>query len=426
MHGLNKNTILQEITRFYLESLDFNGIPSSELSRRLGVRFNELFDCLTELISEGKVGILYAPTFINPCIIRFRFESESKQIERLVNPEIRNICLYPRPAHLQESVNHSDYKNKPYTLDLALGSPQLNHRFFDLSVLENYRNDPRYAYEVNDFVGHICYHSGQIADSDQIMLERFGFSYDSGLNRAVTVCLRYLRHLSPEHQQMWKSKELEGDYYLHPVYHEYILGEFGSGMQLSIFDAFVVELYLIRQMTVQIGRPSLFHKDYGEHGENKPKKFSFLIRPTLEEFNNFVHLLDKMISENINKKFFQKEVSYENEIERKDGRVQIQPKATLQILDDWVRQFFRLADDWQDWEVAIQAFKEIRKKRQKPAHAIDENVFDQKYFKEQRELIIRAYEGMKTLRMLFANHPEVKGSNMDIPNYLQGATIWKR
>ena len=435
MHGVNKDRILNEITKFYLESLDFNGIQFKELIRRVKVSHNEFSDfstkfielltILIELIRERKVGILCSPQSINPCIIELDFEPEREQIKRLLNREMQVSCLYPRPVHLEEVVNRSDYQDKPYTLDLALGSPQLDHRSFDLSILENYRNDPRYTYETNDFVGHICYHSGQMADSDQIVLERFGFSYDSDLNRTVTVCLGYLTRLSPAHQQMWKSKELEGDYYLHPVYREYILGEFGSELQLSIFDAFVAELRLICQTTSRMNRPSLFRACYGEHGENKPKKFSFLVRPTLEEFNNFVLLLDKMISENINKKFFQEEVPYEEDVGRKDGKIEVRSKGTLQILDDWVRKFFRLVDGWQDWEAAIQVFKEVRKKRQKPAHVIDENVFDQKYFKEQRELIIRAYEGMSTLRKLFENHPEVRHLNMDIPNYLHGAKVWK-
>lgn len=423
MPGLNKNRILQEITRFYLESPDFNGIPSSGLSRRLGVRFNELLDFLTELISEGKVGILYAPTFINPHIIRLGFESESEQIERLVNPETRNICLYPRPVPLQESVNRSDYQNKPYTLDLALGSPQLDYRSFDLSVLENYRNDPRYTYKNDDVRGHINYKVDDLPEGDQIVLKKFSFSYDADLNRAVAVFVCDLARLSPEHQQIWKAKELEGDYKLHPDYYRNaILGEWGE--KVSIFDAFANELYLIRQMTQGMNRPPLFREDYGEYNENKPRKFGFLVRPTLEEFNDFVHLLDKMISENINKRFFRNEVPYEAEVERTDGRIEVRAKGTLQILDDWVRKFFRPADGWQDWDETIQAFKDVRKKRQKPAHAIDENVFDQKYFKEQRELIIQAYAGMSTLRMILENHPMVRNLDIDIPDYLREAKIW--
>ena len=403
----------------------FNGIPSAELSRRLGIEFSKLLDFLRELISEEKIGILYYPTFINPHVIRRGFEPTDKQIERLTNPETEVICLYPLSIHLQEIVNHSEYQNEPYELALALGSPQVVHRSFDLSVLEYYRNDPRYIYKNDDVRGHISYNADDLPEGDQIVLETFGFSYDADLNRAVAVFVYHLARLSPEHQQIWRAKELEGDYELHPDYYRNtILGEWGE--KVSIFDAFANELYLIRQMTQGMNRPSLFREDYGEYNENKPRKFGFLVRPTLEEFNDFVHLLDKMISENINKEFFQSEVSYETEIERRDGRIQIQPKGTLQILDDWIRKFFRPANGWQYWDETIQAFKEVRKKRQKPAHAINENVFDQKYFKEQRELIIRAYEGIFTLRMMLGCHPQVRALNIDIPEHLQEGKIWTR
>ncbi len=87
-------------------------------------------------------------------------------------------------------------------------------------------------------------------------------------------------------------------------------------------------------MAKAMGRPPLFKNDYGEYGENRPKDFTFLIRPTLREFNNFVQLFDKMLSENINKDFFQDEVPYENGIPREDGKIRVQTKGTLQILDD--------------------------------------------------------------------------------------------
>ena len=424
MNRLNKNKILHEITRVYLESSDFNGISAEQLSRRLGVRFNALFDLLRELIAEKKVGVLYFNPFINPHIIRMGFESESKQIARLTNPETQAICLYPRPAHLEEVVNRSAYRDEPYKLALALGSPQLAYRSFDLSVLEHYRNDPRYMYENDDIRGHICYNSDQMSEGDQTMLEGFSFSYDSDLNRAVAVLVRYLARLTPEHQQIWKAKELEGDYKLHPDYYRNaILGEFSEGM--SIFSAFVDELHLIYEMTQGMNRPPLFRKDYGKDRDSKPRKFGFLVRPTLEEFNAFVLLLDKMISENINKKFFQKEVPYETEDERKDGKIQIRPKGTLQILDDWIRGHHS-PDDWKHWDEAIQAFKEIRNKRQNPAHAIDEDIFDQKYFKEQRELMIGAYKAIRTLRMIFETHPQVSSLDLEIPHYLQEGKIWKR
>ena len=258
-------------------------------------------------------------------------------------------------------------------------------------------------------------------DSDKALLESYGFSYDDDYNRAVAVFLCYLTDLSPEHQQIWKAKELQGNYKLHPDYYRnMIIG--GWGEKVPICSAILKELYIINQMAKAMGRPPLFKVDYGEYGENRPKRFGFLIRPTLEEFNNFILLFDKMLSDNINQDFFQKEVSYKIETERKDGKIQVQQKGKLQILDYWIRRFF-ITHDWQPWEESIATLRKIRKMRQKPAHIVNEDQFDQKYFKEQREIIIDVYSAIRTLRLMFANHPRVKSAKIEIPDWLQEGKI---
>lgn len=282
-------------------------------------------------------------------------------------------------------------------------------------------------YQCTDISGFISvrdeyYESEEMEERDQVLLETFGFSYDDEFNRAVAVFLRYLANLSPEHQQIWKAKELKGAYQLHPDYYRNsIIGEWGE--RVSIFDAFVKELWLINQMAIAMGRESLFRRDFGKYGDGKPAKFGFLVRPTLEEFNGFVLLLDKMLSDNLNKAFFQNEIPYETEIERKDGKVQVQNKGTLQLLDEWLRKFFR-TDDWAPWEKGIRAMREIRKLRQRPAHAIDENVFDQMFFKDQRSLMIEAYGAVRTLRMMLENHPGVRASQIEVPDWLREAKLW--
>jgi len=294
-------------------------------------------------------------------------------------------------------------------------------------VLEFYRNDPRYFYESNDISGFISvkdkyYRSGRMEERDQVLLQSFGFSYDQDFNRAVAVYLRYLADLSPEHQQIWKAKELTGDYRLHPDYFcTTIIGDWGECV--PIFDAFILKLWIINQMAGAMGRPPLFRQDFGKYGENKPKKLGFLIRPTLEEFNSFVLLLDKMLSDNINKEFFRNEVPYVTEIKRKDGKIQVQNRGTLQILDHWVRKYIR-PEHWEPWDESIEILRKIRKMRQKPAHAIDENIFDQQYFKDQRELIINAYTAIRTLRMMLENHPAVKAADIEIPDWLREGKIW--
>jgi hypothetical protein len=70
----------------------------------------------------------------------------------------------------------------------------------------------------------------------------------------------------------------------------------------------------------------------------------------------------------------------------------------------------------------LAAFRELRRKRQRPAHAIDENVFDQAYFQEQRELMERVYDGIRVLRLSLANYPGAE--RVAIPRILEDGTVW--
>ena len=425
MNSVSPESILKVVTDFFLSSRDFNGIPAKTLFDKFESKWQGFYKPLCQLIEDDLAGVIYADVHINPHIIRTGFEKKENQIEKLIMYNLQQACIYPRPKHLENVVSRDQYEGKPYRLYLALGEPHLAYRSFDLSVLEHYLNDPRYSYQSDDVRGKICYISDGLQGSDQIFLQTFGFSYDNDLNRAVAVFLRYLSNLSSEHQLMWQAKELQGDFNLHPGYYRNaIVGDWDD--HVPICSALIKELYIINRMADAMGRPPLFIKDFGEYGAQKPHRFSFLIRPTLEEFNNFVLLLDKMISDNINKSFFQKEVSYEREIKRKDGKVEVQKKGTLQILDEWVRKYFDTDDNWALWKKGMDSLKKVRKKRQRPAHSIDENLFDQCYFKEQRELIIGAYSAIKILRLLLENHPRVEAANIEIPAYLRDGKIWTK
>jgi hypothetical protein len=421
---LNADTmqrVLEEITHFYLSSGDFNGIPVRDLVTDLGLEWEDLVRDLGQLIVEEKACVLYSDTDVNPHVLRVGYEPKDVQVAKLETADV-HACAYPLPKHLEEVVDQSQYKGKPYTLSLALGSPQLVYKAFDPSILEFYRNDPRYDYWNDDVRGHIyisseAFESETLAESDRVFLKTFGFCYDEDMNRAVAVYVGYLADLSPEHQQIWKAKELVGDYKLHPDYYRNtIIGIWGEG--ISVFHAFIEELQILNKMAQAMGRPPLFRDDFAE---DRPREFGFLVRPTLKEFNGFVHLLDKMIADNINKKFFQNEVPYDVEESRGDGKVLVRQKGTLTILDEWIHGRYR-TDDWEPINEMIEVFKEVRKKRQKPAHAIDENVFDQDYFHKQRDLMIRAYDAVRTLRLLFANHPQA--SEVEVHEVLREGKIW--
>jgi hypothetical protein len=417
----NKDNILGTITEFYLSSRDFNGSPIENLARDFRLEESELKNVLIFLIREDKISLNFGDIHPNPHIKAFPEESPEKQIAKLQSANLGNVCAYPSESHLELTVNPFDYEDRPFTRRLALGEPQLLYESFDLSVLEFYRNDPRYYYTNNDISGSIgvsneYFESENMPSSDQVFLQTFGFSYDSEFNRAVAVFLRYLSDFSPQHQQIWNAKIVKGDYKLHPDYfRSCLLGEWPE--RISIFDAFTEELHHINEMCKLINRPPLFRDELGD----KPRGFCFIIRPTLKEYNEFVHLLDKAISENINKEFFLNDVQFEyNEI-RNDGKMVVRQKGTILILDEWLRLKFT-TQDRKPIEEMITTFKEIRQLRQRPAHKINEDTFDHEYAKKQRDLIINAYSGIRLIRMIFENHENVEGYK--IPDYLSEGKIW--
>ncbi|HHD2117972.1 TPA: hypothetical protein ACN1KR_005328 [Klebsiella pneumoniae] len=406
----------------YFSSGDFNGLPIYKLEGIFDINSEDFKALVRKGIEDD---ILTACSEGNPHIKAFSKIPKEKILESFDSSEYPgHICLYPHENMLANSGKLSAYSHSPYEMELASGAGQLDYRTFDLSVLEYYRNDPRYLYFTDFIHGQISitdeyYESGNVPEHDQILLKTFGFAYDDSLNRYVAVFLRYLSDLSPEHQKVWAAKEVKGDIKLHPDYYaSNILGSWGT--KISIFSAFTEELKIINKMSVLIGKPELFRKDYSD---DMPKEFGFLLRPTLSEFNNFMLLLDKMMSDNINKKFFEGDVELEIEEEREDGKIVVRPKGTIQILDTWVNKYFRPTDPTPVKDM-LDTFRKVRQLRQKPAHAINNNNFNQEFFKQQRDIIIKAYDAIRTLRLILANHPSVKKNPPRISEHLYKGEIW--
>lgn len=405
--------LLACITEFFMSSSDFNGLSGREVEE-------DHLEALASLVRDGKVTVVFGDRHANPHILALPPESVEEQLEKLKTLGIGDACLYPTRSHLESVIDPGRYEGRPYTYLLAVGEPQLSHRVFDLMVLESYRNDPRYYYETNDISGSISVASEESVEampkSDQILLQTFGFAYDDDLHRGVAVFLRYLSDLSPEHQQIWKAREVDGEYALHPDYfRSSILGEWYQGV--SIFEAFLEEIRQINALCELVGRAPLFREDQTV----RPREFGFLVRPTKKEFNDFVNLLDKLISQNINRDFFNDEVRYEDLTVRDDGVTVSQPRGTLRILEEWIRLKFRTPDPTPIDE-AIAAFKQVRRLRQRPAHALEDDEFDQEYIKRQRHLVVDSYNGVRTLRLILAKHPRAK--DYEPPDWLEHGDIW--
>jgi hypothetical protein len=421
---MTSDELIVAATDFYLDSGDFNGYSGHRIHHQHGQSYNAIRQLFGELVKDGRGTIVFGDLHPNPHIRAFADETQEKQLQKLISAPLEHACVYPSAKHLSTVIAMADYLDRPFTRELALGAGQLEFRSFDLSVLESYRNDPRYRYTNDDVRGQICvtdefYQSGQMHGKDQVILETFGFSYDEQMNRAVAAFLRYLNRLTPEHQQTWNSKRLSGRFRLDPDYYRNsILGDWGSG--ISVFDAFLEELKIVNLMCAAMERPALFRDTFED---NRPRNFSFLVRPTREEFNDFVLTLDKMMSDNINKKFFQDEVPDESEGEREDGKIVVRKRGTVAMLEEWIGSHFRPADPKLMGDM-VAALKQVRKLRQDPAHVLRADVFDQKFFHQQRGLVVAAYSAVRTLRLIFGSHPAVKGANIEIPDVLYEGKIW--
>ena len=91
-------------------------------------------------------------------------------------------------------------------------------------------------------------------------------------------------------------------------------------------------------------------------------------------------------------------------------------------MEEWLVRFGG-ADESQTARI-VGVFRKVRQLRQRPAHALDENVFDQKYIKEQRSLMVEVYEAMNLLQEVLVRHPAVNGRRIDVPSWLLKGRIW--
>jgi len=409
---------------------DFNGMPLSAMTALTEGDWHSLQAVLIALVEASRANIHWEGVDGNPHINRVGFAPTEAQLGylRTATEASYHACLFPSENALDAAINVADYARHPYTLELARGAAQLAFRSFDLQVLEAYRNDPRYHYDCSDVGGSISISTQgtegahAVRESDQVLVQTFGFSYDDEGNRYVAAFLRYLHDLSGEHQLLWRARQSSTPTRLHPDYfNSSILGSWD--LHLPLLQALCIEIWLINQMAKAMCGKPLFRADYGEYGEDRPKKLALLIRPTLEEFNAGVHLLDKVLSENISKDFFKGVLALEVETPRSDGKIVVTAKGTLALLDEYLRSVYRTSD-WSPWDAAMTALRKVRKLRQQPAHAMQEDAFDPKYARDFKELCVEAYTGLATLRNCLQRHPAVIKAGITVPQDLEEGRIW--
>lgn len=410
-----KKEILTSALDNYLQSRDFNGMGVARLTHAGDV------ELIKELIADGRLDLIRGDGHPNPHIKAFEAEPIDVQLEKIDKAGLAG-CLYPTPLLLAEHGAGAS-EAAPYTRALKQGAPQLSFRAFDLRALEWYRNDPRFDFDVDDIHGRILQKDGtQVADravvQDGLEFFEFGFAYDEEMHRAIAAFVRYLHDLPEELQIQMAVHELDGSYRLHPdFFRTQIIGDFPERM--SIYDAFLEEKKQINRFCAQMGKPPLFRTEFGEL--KRPHGFGILIRPTKKEFRDFALLLDQLLSDDLNRDFFKGDVNLNRNLTDEEGNPVTQSKGTIQLLEEWISKKFKPTDP-EPMKKMFADFRSVRNVRQKPAHKVEDNEFDQKYVAEQRDLISSAYGAVHTLRMVLENHPATRKD--EVPDYLRAAKVW--
>ena len=418
MKAKTKN-LIDRIVVHYLGSANFNGLPV----RTIGPESPETRAVIANLIVSRVADLIRGDMHPNPHIKAFEAEAAEEQLRKLNTEGIGNGCLYPTRELLTKVEAGRGLDGKPFSKALALGAAQLDFRAFDLRVLEWYRNDPRYEYRVDDIHGSIVLKAEQERTEkntvkDSLELFRFGFAYDEDMKRAIAVFLRDLSGLSAEHQLLLQTYLVNGEYSLHPGFHQStILGNFPD--RISIYDAFLEEKGNINAICKLMGKPGLFKTEH--YSDARPAGFGIMLRPTRKEFRDFALLLDQLLSEDINRYFFKGDIPVTENLTRDDGSKVTQSIGTISLLQKWLEKNFKPADP-DDLKLLAKKIREVRTTRQKPAHVAEDNEFDQKFLHEQRELIKSAFYVVRTLRMILENHPKAAG--YEISDWLRNAKVW--
>lgn len=433
-----KERINDRVYNFFIESNDFNGISLRDISEEFKIDYRDSIDFLKDLVLKEKISI---QSSTNPHIIGFRhypIQSQIEILEQAKNDTIEYkkfgsitigfessefpICIYPSQKELSKSRNLENFGYAHYSKKLAIGEPQLKPFFFDIEVLDRYYNDPRFEFRFEDYSGTISckvddLYNPLVRNEDDIYIKSFGLGFDENEKRVAVVFLRYLHNLTGEHQIFWKSKErIDNCKILQEYYQNSIEGNWSFSN--SIFSAFLGELKCLNELSIVIFDVNLFREVFED--DKRPREFTFFFTSTSKNYHDFIHLLDKMISENINKAFFNGKVDLYFLKEEEDGIYIKEHKGTLKLLEEWLSSIYKVKGNGSISEV-IKPFAKVRKERQKPAHSITENFYDEQFIDLQRTMVSDVYNSMRLLRNIFSQHRKAK--DFKIPKWLEEGKI---
>jgi len=392
--------LIQQVRKHYLGSRDFNGLYLSNGA------LEEVVSAAESLLLDGKIQVVsdadYLNIHIRPWKSRRTIDDQLADLRELRHRSY-GVCLYPTAEGMKGVRLPKKYESRPFEKDMAKGRGTLELAYFDLSVLEQYRNDPRYSFHFYDFGAHMgigddAYLDESEPEHDKVSLSHIGFAYDlrqfdrgdpeSPIVRRVAASYGDLAELSPEHQQRWKTYQVsEKGLSRHPLWWASQMGHWPDGM--GPIERMFVELDALNVLTTRAFGEAMFTT------AKRPADFGWILRPSQREWDEFIVQMDKMLSENLRSAFFDKTGVPKVD---KSG----QPIGTLGRLERYLVHHGIAA---RTAALVLQPLRDVRKARQGPAHKLRQNVNDRTFVHRQLSLLWDVDRSLIDLRDWLSTHP---------------------
>ena len=275
-----------------------------------------------------------------------------------------------------------------YTWLLEKGEHPYKLIYFEAKLLNDFIYDPRY--QINNFIFKCNisikepYYNGEEIDSkNKIILDNIGFGYDENNMRIVAIFLKNLTLLPSKIQQRFYTYEITSKIYLDSTFINSINGKWSD--KTNIFKAIHYEMEIINKICKKDKK--FFRKIFRN---NNPSEFNIIILPTKNEYNSFITTFDKLLSDNINKEYFEGKVEL---IEYTEENEKIH-KGTKRLLKEWLGE---IGVESEIIDKIVIPIGDVRNQRNKPSHSIYDDEYDINFTKKQTKILIDVYHSLKCL-----------------------------
>ena len=262
-------------------------------------------------------------------------------------------------------------QNKPFSEMLESGIHKYELLYFNIKILKDFAEDPRYTISNFDDRQNISIsteydYDEKINDGEKIVIDNIGFGYDEYDERVIGVFLKQLAALPSKMQQIFYARRNNNNVYLDPSYIKSINGSWSS--DISVFDGILYEIQEINKICTDNGDEKLFEDDFKIE---RPELFKLILLPTKKEYEDFIRLFDKMIYDNVNKKFFNTKIELRwKEMKQKQTEALIKIYTALKLLIKILIKQFNLKDyKLEEWfvenNIRTYSISEIKKEENK-------------------------------------------------------------